>query len=85
LRLLADWNLASYFVEEVFREDYLVLRLLAFRCLDWRQSDDALAVGREIVVGSDVRDSLLGPPIAVQLANIIWLSSVRRGRPSLRK
>jgi hypothetical protein len=35
LQLLADRDLASQFVEEVFEEDHLVLRLLCFRSLDW--------------------------------------------------
>jgi hypothetical protein len=34
LQLLADRNLASQFVEEVFEKDHLVLRLLSFCCLD---------------------------------------------------
>jgi len=34
LQLLADRNLASQLIGEVFEEDHVVLRLLSFGCLD---------------------------------------------------
>ena len=35
LQLLADRDLASHFVGEVFKEDHVILRLLCFRRFDW--------------------------------------------------
>ena len=38
MQLFADRNLAPHFVEEVFEENYVVLRPLPFRCLDWHRA-----------------------------------------------
>lgn len=52
--LVPDRHFPPQFVGESFEEDYVVLCLLTFRCLDWHQRDDAFAVLAEVVVcGAD--------------------------------
>jgi hypothetical protein len=43
-------NLSPQFVEEVFEEDHVALRLLHFGQLGWHKYDDTFAVRGEIVV-----------------------------------